>query len=208
MLKIAFFLKRRPELTRPDFFAWWLDEHRSLVEKLPGLRRYVISLEAAGEDGSLDGLAELWFDDLAAAEAAFASAEGKAARADTEAHAIRRERIDLVEHPFVDRGTEPAFRLVSALKRRADMDRAQFKDWWLTRHAPMVVEFPELERYQVSLVEDGEEGFADGIAEVSFADLEALGRITSSPQVKAVQQDSVAHTSAIERLLVEVHVVF
>ena len=75
MLKIAFFLKRRPELTRPDFFAWWLDEHRSLVEKLPGLRRYVISLEAAGEDGSLDGLAELWFDDLAAAEAAFASAE-------------------------------------------------------------------------------------------------------------------------------------
>jgi uncharacterized protein (TIGR02118 family) len=88
------------------------------------------------------------------------------------------------------------------------MDRAQFKDWWLTRHAPMVVEFPELQRYQVSLVEDGPEGFADGIAEVYFADLDALQRITSSEQVKTVQQDSVEHTSAIERLLVEVHPVF
>ncbi len=73
MLKIAVFLKRRPELARPDFFAWWLDEHRLLAEKLPGLRHYVISLEATEADGSLDGLAELWFDDFAAAEAAFAS---------------------------------------------------------------------------------------------------------------------------------------
>ncbi len=208
MRKIVFFLKRRPELARPEFFAWWLDEHRPLVAKMPGLGHYVISLEAAGEDGSLDGMAELWFEDDAAAEAAFASAEGKAARADTEAHAIRRERIDVVEHPFVDHGTDPAFRLVSALKRRTDMDRAQFKDWWLGRHAPMVVEFPELQRYQVSLVEDGEEGFADGIAEVYFADLEALRRVTSSPRVKEVQQDSLEHTSAIERLLVEMHVVF
>jgi hypothetical protein len=76
----------------------------------------------------------------------------------------------------------------------------------LDKHAPLVMEFPELARYQVNLVPEGEEeGFADGIAEVCFNDLETLIRITSSQQVKTVQQDSVAHSSAVHRLLVQEH---
>ena len=98
-------------------------------------------------------------------------------------------------------------KLVSALKRRTDLDRPAFKRWWLERHAPMVVKFPELSRYQVSLVEQGEETFADGVAEVSFDSEAALRRVIFSQQVKDVQGDSVVHTSAISRLLVEMHVV-
>jgi uncharacterized protein (TIGR02118 family) len=108
--------------------------------------------------------------------------------------------------PFVDTGTAPRFKLVAALKRRADLDRAAFKTWWLEKHAPLVVAFPELARYQVNLVPAGEEeGFADGVAEVCFNDLETLLRITSSQQVKTVQQDSVVHSAAINRLLVQEH---
>jgi len=205
MRKVMVFLKRRADLDRPAFFEWWLNQHRPLVEKIPGLKRYTISLEADGEDGAFDGVAELWFDDDAAAAAGFASAEGQTASADTRAHVSRRERLDLVEHKFVDTGLPAPFKLVAALKRRADLSRPAFEEWWLERHAPLVVVFPELRRYQVDLVESGPEGFADGIAEVSFADLATLKRITSTKQVKDAQQDSVEHTAARNRLFVEEH---
>jgi hypothetical protein len=77
----------------------------------------------------------------------------------------------------------------------------------LDRHAPLVVAFPKLRRYQVDLVENGPEGFADGIAEVSFADLATLKRSTSSRQVKDAQEDSRLHTEARYRMFVEEHLV-
>jgi uncharacterized protein (TIGR02118 family) len=67
MQRIVIYLKRRTDLLQPLFFAWWLGQHRALVEKLPGLRRYIISLAADAQDGPFDGMAELWFNDLAAA---------------------------------------------------------------------------------------------------------------------------------------------
>jgi uncharacterized protein (TIGR02118 family) len=208
MRKIITFLKRRADLDRSAFFDWWLHEQRPLAEKISGLRGYTISLEADGEDSMFDGLAELWFDDAQAAENGFASPAGQAAIADTRAHVARLEHVVLVEHKFVDTGLPAPYKLVAALKRRGDLTRAAFKAWWLDKHAPLVVVFPELRRYQVDLVEDGPEGFADGIAEVSFADLATLKRITSSKQVKDAQEDSRVHTEARYRMFVEEHPIF
>ena len=208
MRKIIIFLKRRPELDRPAFFHWWLNDQRQLVEKISGLRHYTISLEADGMDDMFDGLAELWFDDARAAEVGLASPVGQSAISNIRARVSRFERVDLVEHRFVDTGLPAPFKLVAALKRRSDLTRAAFKSWWLDQHAPLVVAFPELRRYQVDFVEDGPEGFADGIAEVSFADLETLKRITASKQVKDAQEDSRLHTAARYRMFVEEHRVF
>ena len=52
-------------------------------------------------------MAELWFDDLSAAEAAFASSAGQAARADADAHVARRERLNLTEHTIIDHPATP-----------------------------------------------------------------------------------------------------
>lgn len=208
MRKIIVFLKRRPELDRPAFFNWLLNEQRQSVEKIPSLRHYTLSLEADGMDDMFDGLAELWFDDARAAEAGLTSPAGRAAIANTRAHVSRLERVDLVEHRFVDTGLPAPFKLVAALKRRSDLTRAAFKSWWLDRHAPLVIAFPELRRYQVDLVEDRPEGFADGIAEVSFVDLETLKRITASKQVKDAQEDSRRHSEARYRMFVEEHPIF
>lgn len=205
MRKIIIFLKRRSDLDRPAFFNWWLNDQRRLVEKISGLRHYTISLEADGEDDMFDGLAELWFDNAQAAKVSLASPEGQGAITNIQAHISRFERVDLVEHQFVDTGQPAPCKLVAALKRRSDLTRAAFKSWWLDQHAPLVVAFPELRRYQVDLVEDGPEGFADGIAEVSFADLETLKRITSSQQVKNAQEDSRLHSEARYRMFVEEH---
>jgi hypothetical protein len=107
--------------------------------------------------------------------------------------------------PFVDTCTAPRFKRVAALTRRADLDRTAFKTW-LEQHAPLVVAFSALTRSQVHRVPTGEqEGFADGVAEVCCNDLETLLRITSSQQVRTVQQDSVVHRAAINRLLVPAH---
>ena len=205
MRKVIIFLKRRADVERSFFFDWLLNEHRPLVEKVPGLRRFTISLEANGEDGVFDGLLEFWFNDAKAVEDAFAGLNGQAVIADIQTHVLRLERVDLVEHKFVNTAKSAPFKLVAALKRRSDLTRAEFKSWWLDKHGPLVVVFPELRRYQVDLVEDGPECFVDGIAEVSFADLATLKRITSSMQVKDAQEDSQVHTQARYRMFVEEH---
>lgn len=207
MHRVLFFLKRRAGLDRAEFFRWWLQQHAPIARGLPGLRVYAVCHAIEAEEREFDGLADLTFDDAAAEHAAFASAQGMMARADRSAYAERNERLAVTTYPFVDHGRKPRYKLVSALKRRADLDRPAFKRWWLERHAPMVVQFPELSRYQVSLVEQGDETFADGVAEVSFDSPEALNRVIFSRQVKEVQGDSVVHTSAIYRLLAEVHTI-
>jgi hypothetical protein len=106
-------------------------------------------------------MAELWFDDLAAAEAAFTSAVGQATRADADAHVSRRERLDLTEHPIIDHPAPPRFKFAAGLKRRADMSREAFGHWWLERHVPYVKQFPEVRQYHVSLVEAGPETVVD-----------------------------------------------
>ena len=203
--RVFIYLKRRADLLRPVFFDWWLGQHRALAEQFPGLRRYIISLAADAPDGPFDGMAELWFDDLAAADAAFASPRGQAARADADAHVARRERLNLTEHRIIDHPTPPRFKYTAGLKRRADMSREAFADWWLERHVPYVKKFPAVRKYRVSLVESGPETVVDGLAEVWFDDMDTLRHVMASEVVKEAQQHSVAHTSDRIRLVVEEH---
>ena len=164
MTKVLIFVKRPTNAKRAAFFEWLLNEHLSLARKVPGVRRYTISLEAEGEDRDFDALLEFWFDGAKVAERGFEDANGKALMADLTAHVAHLERINVAEHKFVDAAKSAPFKLVAALKRRADLTREEFKSWWLDKHAPIVVAFPELGRYQVDIVEDGQERFADGIA--------------------------------------------
>jgi uncharacterized protein (TIGR02118 family) len=205
MQRVVIYLKRRTDLLQPVFFDWWLGPHRALAEQLPGLRRYTISLAADAQDGPFDGMAELWFDDLAAADAAFASPAGQAACAAADAHVARRERLNLAEHTIIAHPAPPRFKYTAGLKRRADMSREAFAQWWLERHVPDVKRFPAVRKYRVSLVESGPETVVDGLAEVWFDDMATLRHVTASEVVKVAQQHSVAHTSDRIRLFVEEH---
>ena len=205
MQRVVIYLKPRVDLARPVFFDWWLGDHSTLATQLPGLRRYMISLVADEQEGPFDGMAELWFDDLAAADTAFASAAGQAARADADAHVSRRERLYLTEHTIIAHPAPPRFKFAAGLKRRADMSREAFGHWWLERHVPYVKKFPEVRQYRVSLVEAGPETIVDGLAEVWFDDMATLRRVTASTVVQEAQRHSVAHTSDRIRLFLEEH---
>jgi len=61
--------------------------HIPLAKKIPGLRKYEVSKGTVGTPGGPSGfhlIATLHFDDLAAMQAAFASAEGQAAATDVQ----------------------------------------------------------------------------------------------------------------------------
>ena len=206
MRKIMLYQKRRSGSDRQAFFDAALHEQALLLERIPALERLVVSLEAEGKDETFDAATELVFDDTHAATSGLASDSGERALAAMRANASRFERLDLVPHRLFNTGEPAPFKLIVALKRRTDLTRSDFRTWWLDRHAPYVVKFGELRRYQVNLVEDGPVAFVDGTAEVCFADLAALQRVMSRDHVKEVQQDSQAHTRERYRFFVEEHV--
>ena len=75
MIKRVSLVRRLPHLTRAQFHAHWTGPHAAIVRRLPGLRglRYGLVQSWTPEDAAWDGIGEVWFDSIAAAEAAFAS---------------------------------------------------------------------------------------------------------------------------------------
>src|ERR1700756_371765 len=90
MIKSVSLLTRKAGLSHEEFVKHWLDIHRPPPHALPGARPFVQS-HIVGErtrpdipttDVEVDGVAETWYDDLAAMERANASPEAKALHAD------------------------------------------------------------------------------------------------------------------------------
>ena len=111
MIKLDFCLKRRPELSREEFQRYWYENHAPLVKshaETLGIRRYVqvhslpheVSAPIQRSRGVLeeyDGVAELWYDSLAALAAARSDATVAAGR---ELLEDERKFIDLANSPL------------------------------------------------------------------------------------------------------------
>jgi uncharacterized protein (TIGR02118 family) len=72
------------------FDKYYFETHVPIAQKLPGLKKYEVSQGAVGSpagDSGVHLIATLEFDDMAAIQAAFASAEGQAAAADVQVFA-------------------------------------------------------------------------------------------------------------------------
>jgi uncharacterized protein (TIGR02118 family) len=95
MVKLVFALRRLPTLSRIEFQRYWLEQHGPLVRshaETLGIRRYVqvhslpgemqVALRASRDaPEEFDGVAELWFDDLAALGLSVTTEAGRAASA-------------------------------------------------------------------------------------------------------------------------------
>ena len=74
MIKRVSLVRRRAGMSHEDFIAHWSGPHVEIVRQLPGvrgLRLNVIDQQASASAG-WDGVGEVWFDSIEAAEAAFA----------------------------------------------------------------------------------------------------------------------------------------
>ncbi|MFC1926664.1 EthD domain-containing protein [Chloroflexota bacterium] len=90
MIKLVAFLKRKPGMSREEFFKYWKENHGPLAVKcFPTFKRYVQNhiIAQPGEEPEYDGIMELWFEDIAGYEAVidfYQSDAGKVIRDDEE----------------------------------------------------------------------------------------------------------------------------
>jgi uncharacterized protein (TIGR02118 family) len=86
VVKLVYCICRKAGLSRDEFIRYWAEVHGPIGARIPGLRRLVHSyaLAAPGDSrpADFDGMAELWFDDLAAILKARRSEEWAASTAD------------------------------------------------------------------------------------------------------------------------------
>lgn len=101
------------------------------------------------------------------------------------------------------------------LKRAPHLTLDQFRDWWLNRHAPDIIadQSPYLKRYIVDVRRADVDGLAgkpdqepewDGIAEQWF-ETEADYNAVYGRAHRPTRADTLAHTSAFQRLVVQEH---
>jgi uncharacterized protein (TIGR02118 family) len=85
MIKSLSLLTRKRHLSHEEFMRHWVEIHAPLAHAVPGLRRYVQNhivderrrTDIPTTEVAVDGVAELWFDDLQAMQRANASPEAK-----------------------------------------------------------------------------------------------------------------------------------
>ena len=98
MIKLVYCITRRRGMALEEFSRYWREVHGPIGRRIPGLRRLVQSHRVPHVPDlappGFDGMAELWFDDLAALEAARRSPEWRASSAD-EANFIDETRTAL-----------------------------------------------------------------------------------------------------------------
>src|SRR3954454_2728711 len=89
MIKSLSLLTRKSAMSKEEFRRIWVGKHEPLVKAVPQVRRYVLSFvldeptrpDVPTQAMSVDAVAELWYDDVAALKAAAATAEMKAVQA-------------------------------------------------------------------------------------------------------------------------------
>ena len=78
MIKLVYCITRKPGLSDEQFFHYWQHVHGPIGARIPHLRKLVQShrVNVPGDHPSdFDGMAELWFDDIASLLAARQSPE-------------------------------------------------------------------------------------------------------------------------------------
>ncbi|HEY8288055.1 MAG TPA: EthD family reductase [Acetobacteraceae bacterium] len=85
MIKVVGLLTRKDGITHEHFVRHWVETHAPLAHAVPGIRRYVQShiLDTRTRPDipetavQIDGIAELWYDDLESLQRAAATPEMK-----------------------------------------------------------------------------------------------------------------------------------
>ena len=141
-LKILTLATRKAEVSPKTFADLWRDAYAALARQAPGLRGLVVSEPLPRPDGArppFDGVASIWFDTRAAADAAMDGPAGRTLRASLRSLIDPANSASLYthEHVFVPPArTEGTIKRTSLVVRDASVTHAQFMRHWLTVHGP------------------------------------------------------------------------
>lgn len=217
------FLTRKAGLSSDDFFRQWVTTHGPVAARFRGLRRYdqnviidarQLAIDHSRGDWSIDGISQLWFDDLDSIHAAISSASYAPALKD-EDDFIGQIRLVNCETNVVVQLPErpgPLIKRMSLLKRRENIDASEFKRQWWGFHADAVRRFPGLVGYHQNLVvergrlpSDGatyDDVPVDGIVEMWFRSITDLETAFASEAAVVSQTHAKDFISEITTFLV------
>src|SRR5260370_41768184 len=68
-------IRRKPEMTPEEFWDTYTGPYAAIVRKMPGVRKMVLSRVVGPRSAEWEAVGELWFDNAAAVEKAFADPE-------------------------------------------------------------------------------------------------------------------------------------
>ena len=214
MLKQVTIIKKRPDLSADAFEEHWRTRHAEVVCELPGLRRYVQNhMAAAGS--RVDGIAEVWFDDIDAMRANVGHPALEAIRAD-ERNFIDVDTMDsiIVEPATIIDGEATGAKLIVLVKRNPAIEPERFHRAWRDEvggamaalaeepHAPTRY---EQDHTRAGAYRQGREPAFDGTASLWFADQDAAGAFFASPgfaNVAGVER-GLMNASEIQAVMVE-----
>jgi len=218
-------LQKRADIDQQEFRTHWRTGHGALAAKLPGLRRYhqnhIVDRAQRGityaRDGlDFDGFSELWFDDVPAMQAAFASDEVKALAADEDRFISDLKLISAVQHVVIPTPTDvPLIKRMTTLKRRPDVSAEKFQEEWFDVHSVLVKRLPQVKGYTQNLIFDRSHGRGkpatynelpiDGIVELWFTDTDELNQGFGSDAGKTLMTHATEFIAAMSTFLVETH---
>ncbi len=192
MLHLLYFITRKPSLSDEEFHRYWKDTHGPIAARIAQTWRYEQShrIPLAGTNSPYDGAAEAWIEDQAAVDALRTSAEYVNGALADEPNFIDMNRVEWLvtqDHIIKDGPQTPQqVKGIFHLKRKPGMSLADFRQYWIEVHGPIVCALPGLQRYVQCHTIDAAYRYAepkwDGVAQLWVEDLAAWDTLVKSTQ--------------------------
>ncbi len=223
-------VKRKEGMSTEQFRKHWKDVHAPIVGKMTGIRHYHQSFVvndqqlgigfAARSPLEMDGLSELWFDDMYSMQQGITS-QAEAAQGDlklfTEGSSPVIAMFKRVVVPKPEGFTKPTIKRVTFLKRKPEISAEQFQYEWIVPHAEMVKTMPHVVSYFQNVILDRyvngqsvpyEQFPFDGVVEFEFENVELLEACFASPQYTTTSAHGKTFLETMTTFLVEESAIF
>jgi uncharacterized protein (TIGR02118 family) len=183
---------KRPDITTEQFHAHWRGPHAELALRIKTQRRYVQNHRLPVEVPGLapcpyEGIAEVWFDDLAAATSLLTDPDYTEYALLDEPNFVDMSGIAffptsehvVVEGPPIEKDTE-LVKLLLLVRRKDGLTPGEFAERWREYGSVVTDSLPGLRRYvqcpaAAEAYADGQPVF-DGVGEFWWDDVEAFRR--------------------------------
>lgn len=199
MIHRLIFARPKPGMSEKEFQQYWRERHAPIASKIPHTTRYLIAsripLDQESKDPPFSGVGETWFKDVQETLEAVQSKEYiEIARPDEPNWAAFWQVLvlDTTDHVLIEgaplKKDSNLVKLVILLKRKPGMSLADFRNYWLEVHGPLVQKLPGVRRYVQCHVQDyfyiiGESSF-DGVEQIWFDDTQTIEKVLKSLEYK------------------------
>ena len=192
MIHLLYFIIRKPSLDEAEFHRYWRDIHGPIAARIPQLVRYEQShrIPFADTNSSYDGAAEAWLEDEAAFQALRETPEYVDGALADEPNFIDMNRVEWLvtrDHVILDGPQTPGLtKGIFQLRRKPGMSLADFRQYWVEVHGPIVKRLPGLRRYVQCHTVDAAYQYAeprwDGVAQLWLDSPEAYRAMLDSDE--------------------------